>query len=168
MKCNCVRISEIAILLLTATTAIGAAQGIPAPKPRPMPVEPRQVPESVTSRLLCGSVAAPSRDSKHAQKVGVERKDQGNTFCGQTPRAFYPEAARRKGIQGTVILEAVIGKDGVIRHLRVLQGHPLLADAALDAVKQWKYKPYLEQGKPVEVKTTVKVNFTLQGTAQPK
>lgn len=67
-----------------------------------------------------------------------------------------------------MILEAVIGKDGVIRHLRVLQGHPLLADAALDAVKQWKYKPYLEQGKPVEVKTTVKVNFTLQGTAQPK
>ena len=62
-----------------------------------------------------------------------------------------------------VILRAVIGKDGSIQNLSLVSGHPMLAPAAIDAVKQWKYKPYLLNGEPVEVDTEVQVNFTLAG-----
>ena len=60
-------------------------------------------------------------------------------------------------------VEAVIGKDGSIENLTLVSGHPMLAPAAIEAVKQWKYKPYLLNGEPVEVDTEVLVNFTLSG-----
>ena len=61
------------------------------------------------------------------------------------------------------MLQALIGKDGTIQNLHVVSGHPMLTGAALDAVKQWKYKPYYLNGEPVEVETTINVNFTLVG-----
>src|SRR6202043_4253979 len=76
---------------------------------------------------------------------------------------FYPPLARQARIQGTVLLRAQIGKDGSIQNLQLVSGHPMLVQAALDAVKQWKYKPYLLNGEPVEVDTEVQVNFTLSG-----
>jgi protein TonB len=60
-------------------------------------------------------------------------------------------------------LAAVIGKDGTIQNLHVVSGHPLLQGAAMDAVRQWRYKPYILNGEPVEVDTQVTVNFTLSG-----
>jgi periplasmic protein TonB len=60
-------------------------------------------------------------------------------------------------------LQAVISKDGSIENLRVISGHPMLVPSAIDAVKQWKYKPYILNGEPVEVDTQVTVNFTLGG-----
>jgi periplasmic protein TonB len=75
----------------------------------------------------------------------------------------YPPLARQARIQGTVILRAVISKDGSIENLQLVSGHPMLAPAAIEAVKQWKYKPYLLNGEPVEVDTEVQVNFTLAG-----
>jgi len=75
----------------------------------------------------------------------------------------YPPLARQARIQGTVVLQAVIGKDGSIQNLKVVSGHPMLAPAALEAVKQWRYKPYYLNGEPVEVDTTINVNFTLAG-----
>jgi periplasmic protein TonB len=75
----------------------------------------------------------------------------------------YPPLARQARIQGTVVLHAVISKDGSIENLTLVSGHPMLAPAAIDAVKQWKYKPYLLNGEPVEVDTEVQVNFTLAG-----
>ena len=75
----------------------------------------------------------------------------------------YPPLARQARIQGTVVLQAEISKDGSIQNLRLISGHPMLAPAAIEAVKQWKYKPYLLNGEPVEVETTVQVNFTLSG-----
>ena len=75
----------------------------------------------------------------------------------------YPPLARQARIQGTVILQAEISKAGDIQNLRLISGHPMLAPAAIEAVKQWKYKPYLLNGEPVEVETTVQVNFTLSG-----
>ena len=62
-----------------------------------------------------------------------------------------------------MVLQAVISKDGSIQGLKVVSGHPMLAPAALEAVKQWKYKPYFLNGEPVEVETTINVNFTLAG-----
>jgi protein TonB len=75
----------------------------------------------------------------------------------------YPPLARQARIQGQVVLHAVISKDGSIENLTLVSGHPMLAPAAIDAVKQWKYKPYLLNGEPVEVDTEVMVNFTLSG-----
>jgi len=79
------------------------------------------------------------------------------------PRPVYPPLARQARIQGTVKLTAIISKDGTIQKLEVLSGHPLLIPAALQAVKEWRYKPTLLNGEPVEVVTQVDVNFTLSG-----
>jgi len=73
----------------------------------------------------------------------------------------YPPLAKQARIQGTVRLQAVIAKDGSVVELQVLSGHPLLVQAALDAVRQWRYHPTLLNGEPVEVVTTVDVIFTL-------
>ena len=78
----------------------------------------------------------------------------------------YPPVARAARIQGTVVLQATISKTGEIADLRVVDGPPLLQSAALDAVKQWQYRPYLLNGEPVEVLTTVNVIFSL-GNPQP-
>src|SRR5437763_17028704 len=75
----------------------------------------------------------------------------------------YPPLARQARISGKVILQAQISKDGNIENLQLISGHPMLAPAAIEAVKQWKYKPYLLNGEPVEVETQVEVNFTLAG-----
>ena len=73
----------------------------------------------------------------------------------------YPAAAKMARVEGSVALQAVIGKDGSIQNLRVISGHPLLTSAALEAVKQWRYKPYYLNGEPVEVETQIVVNFLL-------
>jgi protein TonB len=75
----------------------------------------------------------------------------------------YPPLARQARIQGSVLLQAEISKDGSIQNLRLISGHPMLAPAAIEAVKQWKYKPYILNGEPVEVETQITVNFTLAG-----
>lgn len=74
----------------------------------------------------------------------------------------YSPIAKAARIQGTVVLEAVIGKDGLLNSITVVSGPPLLQQAAIDAVKQWKYQPYLLGGEPVEVKTTLNIAFSLE------
>jgi TonB family protein len=73
----------------------------------------------------------------------------------------YPQNALRMHIEGTVELLATISKEGNITHIKVLSGDPQLARAASDAVRQWKYKPYLLNGEPLEIQTQVTVNFKL-------
>lgn len=75
----------------------------------------------------------------------------------------YPPLARQARIQGQVLLQAQISKDGSIENLQLISGHPMLAPAAIEAVKQWRYKPYMLNGEPVAVDTQVVVNFTLSG-----
>jgi len=75
----------------------------------------------------------------------------------------YPPLARQARIQGAVQLQAEISKEGTIENLRLISGHPMLAPAAIEAVKQWRYKPYILNGEPVEVETQITVNFTLSG-----
>jgi protein TonB len=99
--------------------------------------------------------AAPQRVRVSA---GVQ---QGLLIRKVTPT--YPALARQARIQGTVVLQALIGKDGAIQNLRVVSGHPMLTGAALDAVKQWRYKPYYLNNEPVEVDTTINVIFSLSG-----
>ena len=73
----------------------------------------------------------------------------------------YPPLARQTRISGTVRLHAIISKDGSVQQLEVISGHPLLVQSALDAVRQWRYRPTLLNGEPVEVDTTIDVIFSL-------
>ncbi len=73
----------------------------------------------------------------------------------------YPPIARAARVEGTVVLAAVISKNGVIENLRVVSGNPMLQQAALAAVEQWRYRPYMLNGDPVAVETTVNVIFSL-------
>jgi TonB family protein len=74
----------------------------------------------------------------------------------------YPEEARTERIQGGVLLHAIIGKDGKIADLQVTSGPEALVAAAMEAVRQWQYRPYLILGRPLEVDTLIQVNFTLR------
>jgi protein TonB len=73
----------------------------------------------------------------------------------------YPQLARTARIQGSVVLEAVISKEGTMKDLRLISGHPLLVQSALQAVSQWQYKPYILNGDAIEVETQITVNFML-------
>ena len=73
----------------------------------------------------------------------------------------YPTLARAARVQGDVVLSAVIDVNGQIQNLQLVSGHPMLVPAAIAAVKQWRYKPYLLNGQPVEVETTITVIFSL-------
>jgi len=73
----------------------------------------------------------------------------------------YPTIAVAARITGVVLLKAIISKEGTITELQVVNGHPVLIPAAIDAVKQWRYRPYLLNGEPVEVETTIIVNFDI-------
>ena len=95
------------------------------------------------------------------QPPRISRMMEGNLVHRVQP--LYPPLARQVHIQGQVILRAVISRNGMIENLQVLSGHPMLAQAAIDAVKQWRYRPYSLNGEPVEVETQVTVTFVLSG-----
>ena len=96
-----------------------------------------------------------------ARQVRVSHMMEGNLIHQVQPA--YPPLARLARIQGTVVLRAIISREGKIENLEVLSGHPMLAPAAIEAVRQWRYRPYLLNDQPVEVETQVSVNFTLSG-----
>jgi protein TonB len=75
----------------------------------------------------------------------------------------YPTIARQARVQGQVVLRAMISREGTIENLQVLSGHSMLVRAAVNAVQQWRYRPYVLNGEPIEVETEVKVNFVLSG-----
>jgi protein TonB len=118
------------------------------------------------SGILAGpapvAVAAPKvAAAKPVQRIQVGGKVQEARLISQ-PKPAYPPLARSTRIQGHVIMSAVISATGTIEDLKLISGHPLLAPAAMAAVKQWKYAPLMLNGDPVEVETTIDVNFTLQ------
>ena len=79
------------------------------------------------------------------------------------PAAIYPLTAKVRHVQGTVVVHALIGKDGRIHELQVVSSpDPALSTAAMDAVRNWTFRPFLLEGDPVEVETTINVNFALR------
>jgi TonB family protein len=94
------------------------------------------------------------------QRVRVSQGVSAGLIISKVP-PIYPPSARSARIQGSVVMNALISRTGDIVSVNVISGDPMLAPAALDAVKQWKYRPYMLNGSAVEVETTVTVNFTL-------
>ncbi len=124
---------------------------------------PSGVPGGVSNNVVDVVKNIPVAEPKiAAQKVRVSSGlAQGLLVHQVTPQ--YPARAKQMHIQGSVVLEAVIRKDGTVQNLHALSGSPLLVQAAMDAVRQWRYKPYLLNGEPVEAETQINVNFTLPG-----
>ena len=112
-----------------------------------------------TSSLPAPTATAPvATDEKPRGPVRVA----GGIISGMslaTPSPQYPPAARATHVQGPVVVHAIIGKDGKVKNVVVVAGPALLRHAAVDAVGQWKYRPYLVNGQPTEVDTTIMVNF---------
>jgi protein TonB len=129
---------------------------------------PGGVPGGVLGGVLGGTGTGPAvpkppePEPDSPQKIRVSSGvAQGNLIRDVRPQ--YPPLARQARIQGVVVLLAVIGKDGSVQDVHVKSGSPLLAQAAMEAVKQWRYRPYLLNGQPVEVDTQININFTLAG-----
>lgn len=124
------------------------------------PISPNMPPGIVTTTGITNTIAPPPPAEKTIQRVRVGGKVQPPVLIGKV-NPPYPSLAKASRIQGTVRLEAVISASGTIMNLRLVSGHPLLIDAAMNAVRQWRYQPPRLNDEPVEVATTIDVNFTL-------
>ncbi len=105
--------------------------------------------------------AAPPPTPAPTHPLRVSHWAEGNLIYRVQP--VYPPLARQARIQGTVQLRAIVSKTGTIENLVAISGHPMLVPSALNAVRQWRYRPYLLNGEPIEVETEVTVNFILAG-----
>ncbi len=104
---------------------------------------------------------APPPPPALTQPLKVSHLSEANLLHRVQPT--YPPLARQARVQGPVELQAIISKRGTIENLVVVRGHPMLATAAVEAVRQWRYRPYLLNNEPIEVETEITVNFVLSG-----
>lgn len=114
------------------------------------------------SQPLLGQPIGAKSDEPTASpsRVQVSSAEMGRLLVKRV-RPEYPEKARSKGIQGTVMLRAIVSRQGDVIEVSVISGDPELSKAALNAAKKWKYHPYVLAGQPVEVETTIQMNFQL-------
>ncbi len=133
----------------------------PAPPEASQPPEPPAPPASAEQ--------AESRFDQFEDRLeemfwgGVEvAPDEQQKKLVRKVEAVYPDVARQAGVEGTVVLNLVIGKDGAVQGVKLLSGDPVLAQAAMDAVEHWRYAPTIVDGRPVNVLTSVSIEFHLQ------
>jgi TonB family protein len=122
--------------------------------------EPPASPSSPTApgAADASSTPAPETGSEPPQKLRVSQGVMESNILHRVEPAYPPEA-RRNHIQGNVVLRVIIGRDGRVHDVKAVSGPRELIEASIGAVQQWRYRPYLLQGKPVEVETTIKVQF---------
>jgi periplasmic protein TonB len=107
--------------------------------------------------LIGGNSERPRQGGPGAERLRLSNPSEAQLIKRVDP--VYPRIAQLTGISGMVKLHAIIAKDGSIQSLSVISGHPMLAPAALEAVRQWQYRPYRLNGEAVEVETFITVNF---------
>jgi periplasmic protein TonB len=168
-------------------TAPVAKKHLPAAKPAAKPAAPKAAnsPVVATSRtalppLDVAVVAGDSHRTVHpankAAKIEITKPGSAASISAVTdavgrerilsdaaqPQASYPLLAQNMNVQGSVVLQAIIGADGIIENIRVLSGPAILAAAAQQAVREWRFKPLLQNGQPVETKANITVNFSIK------
>ena len=119
----------------------------------------------VPNGVMGGIGTAPAPVVKVAAPKGPARVSSG-VVAGMAisqPKPLYPPIAKAAHVSGAVVLHAVISKTGTIEKLEAISGPEMLKGAALDAVRTWRYKPYILNGEPTEVDTTITVNFNFGG-----
>jgi TonB family protein len=157
------------VLAMRFAPSRGASSSPSSPAPQTSPPETQEQSTQVKTETPPPAAATPppARTSAKSETSSPQRvrlsQEVSKDLLITTIVPAYPPLARQAHVQGTVILDADISKDGTVEALRVISGHPMLIPAALDAVKQWRYKPYVVQGEPVPVNTDVIVNFALSG-----
>jgi TonB family protein len=137
--------------------------------PASAPTLPSPSPSAPASALPSPGLSAPASAASSPPPLSSEASAAGEAPSGsslegmllQKVLPMYPARARKEGLQGQVVLKAVIAKDGTIADLRPLQGPQELSAAAIDAVQHWRFRPYQMNGKPVEVETDIRLNFQL-------
>ncbi|MGA2021499.1 MAG: energy transducer TonB [Candidatus Sulfotelmatobacter sp.] len=112
---------------------------------------------------VTASVAALPANAAERERLSPESVPE----LRQTVEATYPLLGQHARVQGSVVLQAVVGTDGSIESLRILSGPAILTTAAQQAVRQWRFKPYLQNGQPVETKARITVNFSIQISDNP-
>jgi protein TonB len=119
-------------------------------------------PDGLSPSLLSGPrPVMPTTPPPSVHAIRTSSMLEGNLIRRVEP--VYPPLARSARIQGSVILVALISKAGTIENLRAVAGHPMLVPAAINAVSQWRYRPYVLNSEPIEVETQITVNFFLSG-----
>jgi TonB family protein len=119
------------------------------------------IPPPVPPAEVARPVLPPPPEINNRKPIPIGGNVQAAKLIHQV-KPVYPRLAQQTRVQGVVVLEAIIAKDGSVKSLRVASGHPFLSRAALDAVQQWLYSPTTLNGEPVEVSTAITVTFTLQ------
>ena len=144
-----------------AVTPVGIVGGVPGGLVGGAPI-------GIPGEVVLGSahtmpVPAKMPESAPVKRIRVaSRVVEANLIHDVAPQ--YPPEAGRARIEGAVVLLATIGTDGSVKDVRIESGLPILAQAAIDAVRQWRYKPYLIDGEPVEVDSRITINFTLSAS----
>ena len=119
-------------------------------------------PDGVLHGILTGPASPPGPPRPPTQRLRVSQGVVEGLLVYQVKPA-YPRLAVQTHTQGEVVLHAIIARDGTVASLQVVSGHALLALAAIDAVRRWRYKPYTLNGEPIEVETMITVRFVLSG-----
>jgi protein TonB len=138
------------------TRAKTPAQGEESASPLPSPLAVASANDHNLSGLMASASSSVPRPSLATVRIS-QGVSQGLLIKRVQPK--YPPAALAVRAQGAVQIEATINKEGNVTNLKVLSGDPVLARAALEAVRQWRYKPYYLDGDPVEIQTQITVNF---------
>jgi TonB family protein len=135
-------------------------------KPYLLNGEPTEVDTTININYTFGEAADSQGQAAPPENLRVAPGVmEGNLISKVDP--VYPERAKAAHVQGIVVLHAVISKTGSVENLQVISGPPMLTSSAMEAVQQWKYKPYLLNGQPTEVETTINVNYTLAASDSP-
>lgn len=123
------------------------------------PLQPRNnaIKVDLQSETASASAGAPAMDASATVRLSPEAAQ----MVSRPVEPSYPLLAKQMKVQGAVVLQALIGRHGSIESLRVLSGPAILSSAAMEAVKQWRFKPYLQEGQPVETEARITVNFTI-------
>jgi periplasmic protein TonB len=161
-----------------AKTRIPAAKTAAQPKPADVPAVTtnRTVLPPLDVEVVAGDAHNKIHPGTNAAKVDIpQQMMEPSSLAAATnaaehermtvearATATYPALAQHMNVQGSVVLQAVIGTDGVIQNLRVLSGPAILSAAAQQAVREWRFKPVLQDGQPVETKAKITVNFTIK------
>jgi TonB family protein len=123
-------------------------------------LQPETPPQTFADATVAGETATAANVTSNATER-VQMSANTSDVVARPVRPNYPLLARQMKVQGSVILQALIGKDGVIQNLRVVSGPHILASAAEDAVRQWHFKPHIEGNESVETQAKITVNFTI-------
>ena len=115
-------------------------------------------PGSNTTRLEIGNSGMPAKPAMKAATNAAEHQ----ALAADASQPIYPPLAQHMNVQGSVVLQALINTDGVIQNLQILKGPAILARAAEQAVREWRFKPIVQNGQAVESKATITVNFTIK------